>query len=123
MTVYEKLERVFHEPSRLAILTALCSTSDGLSFGELKEECKLTDGNLSRHLAALEKESVVKIKKSFVENRPRTTVLLTSRGKESFLEYLAALEAVLKETAGKVAKAEVLERSSKGLKGTAAQKA
>ena len=52
---YEALERIFHEPSRLAIMSELCAVHQGLAFNELKERCGLTDGNLSRHLAALEK--------------------------------------------------------------------
>lgn len=92
---FEALEKIFHEPSRLAIMSALLGDSSGISFNELKEVCNLTDGNLSRHLSALEKSKVVEIGKTFVSNRPRTTVSLTPSGRESFLEYLAALEEVL----------------------------
>ena len=30
------LERLFHEPNRLAILSALCTARDGLSFTDLR---------------------------------------------------------------------------------------
>lgn len=96
---YAALERIFHEPNRLAIMSALCGSSDGLTFGELKEECDLTDGNLSRHLKALEEARAIRIKKTFVGARPQTTVLLSDKGRESFLEYLKALEEVLKKAA------------------------
>ena len=50
---YNELTRVFHEPSRLAIMSALCAAASGLSFNELKAACDLTDGNQSRHLKTL----------------------------------------------------------------------
>lgn len=96
---YEALERIFHEPSRLAIMSALCAATEGMTFNDLKEECRLTDGNLSRHLKALEEAGAVAIKKAFVGAKPRTTVHLAARGRQSFLDYLAALEEVLKKAA------------------------
>ena len=68
------LEKLFHEPNRLAIVSALCGAdNDGLSFKSLKEDCSLTDGNLSRHLKTLEEAGAVRIEKSFVGSRPRTS--------------------------------------------------
>lgn len=96
---YAALERVYHEPSRLAIMSSLAAAREGMTFNELKQECELTDGNLSRHLKALEDIRAVKIKKSFVGAKPRTTVYLTETGRESFLEYLKTLEEVLKKAA------------------------
>ena len=90
------LERLFHEPNRLAIMSALASTgADGLPFAELRELCRLTDGNLSRHLAALEADHIVRVEKSFVDRKPRTTILPTRVGLDRFAAYLATLEQVL----------------------------
>jgi DNA-binding transcriptional ArsR family regulator len=92
------LEKLFHEPNRLAILSALANADEeGLSFGELRVLCRLTDGNLNRHLAALEEEGIVRVKKAFVDRKPRTTILPTTKGLDRFAAYLAALECVLKE--------------------------
>jgi DNA-binding transcriptional ArsR family regulator len=96
---YNALEKIFHEPNRLAIMSALCRSTDGMTFNELKEECDLTDGNLSRHLKALEDAKAVKIKKAFVKAKPQTTVLLSENGRENFIEYLKALEEVLQAAA------------------------
>lgn len=96
---YAALERIFHEPNRLAIMSALCGADEGLSFNELKEMCDLTDGNLSRHLKTLEEADAVRVKKAFVGSRPRTTVSLSEGGREKFLEYLQALEEVLRMAA------------------------
>lgn len=100
---YSALKTIFHEPNRLAIMSALCSSVDGLTFKELKESCELTDGNLSRHLKALEEARVILIEKKFIGSRPRTTVVLTDLGRESFVDYLKALEEVLKKAAEAVA--------------------
>ena len=93
----ELLERIFHEPSRLAIMSTLCAAEKGMTFGELKETCDLTDGNLNRHLAVLSEAGAVRIEKAFVDARPRTTVLLTKTGLARFMEYLDALTDVLKK--------------------------
>lgn len=96
---YNALEKIFHEPNRLAIMSALCRSTDGMTFNELKEECDLTDGNLSRHLKALEEAKAVKIKKAFVKAKPQTTILLSENGRENFIQYLKALEEVLQAAA------------------------
>lgn len=98
------LKRVFHEPNRLAILSALSNSANGLRFKELKEACELTDGNLNRHLKTLEDAGVVVIEKSFVGVKPRTVVSLTDSGREQFIEYLKALEEVLKTAAEAITK-------------------
>ncbi len=94
-TAYELLERIFHEPNRLSIMSALCAQDAGISFSELREQCDLTDGNLNRHLKVLEEAKAIKIKKKFVDARPRTTISLSQTGMDRFNEYLRALEDVL----------------------------
>ena len=92
---YEALEKVFHEPNRLAIMSALCASTGGMPFVELKSVCGLTDGNLSRHLKVLDEAGAVKVKKEFVKSKPRTTVNVTAKGLNRFNEYLGALSVVL----------------------------
>jgi DNA-binding transcriptional ArsR family regulator len=89
------LERLFHEPNRLAIMSALCASDAGLTFAELKDACELTDGNLNRHLKSLEDAGAIQIRKAFVGLKPRTSVRLTHAGLARFREYLEALEEVL----------------------------
>ena len=92
---HDTLERIFHEPARLAIMSALCAADGPLSFAELKQTCDLTDGNLSRHLKALQDAEAVTVGKSFVGVKPRTTIVLSETGRERFAEYLEALAEVL----------------------------
>jgi DNA-binding transcriptional ArsR family regulator len=94
---YDALEKIFHEPNRLSIMSAICASDDGLTFNELKDACKLTDGNLNRHLKVLEEAGAIKIRKTFVENKPRTTINITKTGLDRFNEYLTALSEVLKQ--------------------------
>jgi len=99
---FQVLKGVFHEPNRLAILSELSAASNGMTFQELKDECGLTDGNLSRHLKTLEDTKVVRIRKTFIKNRPQTTIFLTDRGRDRSMEYLQALEEVLARAAESV---------------------
>lgn len=91
-----QLERLFHEPNRMAILSTLCAATGPMSFNDLKSASGLTDGNLSRHLKALQEAGIVRVKKTFVGVKPRTTVALTEKGLKRFDEYLVALSEVLK---------------------------
>ncbi len=110
------LERVFHEPVRTAIMTSLLGSPDGLSFNQLREFCDTTDGNLSRHLKSLEDAGAVHLRKTFVGNRPRTTIFMSRHGRERFMQYLEALEAVLKQAAERIEALEKVtpERSAPG---------
>lgn len=96
---YEGLDRVMHEKARLGLLTSLVAHPKGLPFGELKQLCGLTDGNLSRHLAVLEDAGLVEITKGYLGNRPHTTCLLTATGRRRFLDYLEVLERVVRDAA------------------------
>ena len=93
---FDALERTFHEPGRLAIMSMLCAAEKGLTFPDLRNACSLTDGNLNRHLKVLEEAGAVKLEKSFVGVKPRTLARVTRRGLDQFQSYLRALEDVLK---------------------------
>jgi DNA-binding MarR family transcriptional regulator len=103
---YEGLDRVIHERARLGILTSLVAHPKGIVFGNLKQMCGLTDGNLSRHLDVLEEEGMVEIVKSFPKNRPQTLCRITGRGRRRYLEYLQVLEGVLRDASGAMSQAE-----------------
>ena len=96
---YEGLDRVIHERARLSVLTSLITNPKGLTFGDLKQLCGLTDGNLSRHLQVLEKEDMVHIVKDHDRNRPQTTCRITASGRKRYLEYLSTLEQVVRDAA------------------------
>jgi predicted ArsR family transcriptional regulator len=96
---YNKLERAIHERARLGIMTSLVSRREGVPFGDLKELCGLTDGNLNRHLEVLHAEGLVESEKLPTAGRPQTTWRVTATGRKRFLEYLDELERVVADAA------------------------
>ena len=96
---YAGLDRVIHEKARLSVLTSLVAHPKGLVFGDLKQMCGLTDGNLSRHLQVLSEAGLVAIEKGYERNRPQTVVRITPQGRKRYLEYLDVLEQVVRDAA------------------------
>jgi len=96
---YEGLDRVIHERARLSVLTSLVTNPKGLAFGDLKQLCALTDGNLNRHLRVLEKGKMVEIVKKHERNRPLTVCRITPSGRARYVEYLSTLEQVVRDAA------------------------
>ena len=94
---FEKLDRVIHERGRLAIMSLLAAT-ESLTFKELKEQLRMTDGNLSVHMRTLEEGGYVSVHKSFVNRKPRTEYSLTPQGRAAFQEYIRTLEEIVKQS-------------------------
>lgn len=88
------LDKVIHERVRLAVMAALAARGS-LSFTELRELLEVTDGNLSVHGAILERHGLVRIVKEFERRKPRTTFVITAKGRKRFEEHVARLEAML----------------------------
>lgn len=80
------VNRLIHEPSRLAILTAL-SACEKADFLFLLNITGLTKGNLSSHLSKLERGGLVEIEKKFEGKQPITYARLTLEGCETLKEY------------------------------------
>ena len=96
---YDGLDRVIHEKARLGVLTSLVAHPKGLVFGDLKQMCGLTDGNLSRHLQVLEEAGLIAIEKGYDRNRPQTICRITAEGRKRYLDYLKVLEQVVRDAA------------------------
>jgi DNA-binding transcriptional ArsR family regulator len=86
-----ELDRLVHEPARLAILTALaaCRTAD---FLYLQRLTGLSKGNLSSHLSRLETAELVRIEKEFVGKTPTTRLALTKRGRGAIERHWKELD-------------------------------
>lgn len=87
------LDRLIHEPARLAILTALVSC-DAADYLFLQRLTGLTGGNLSSHLSKLEEGGLVQLDKRFVEKKPNTQVQITEKGKRAILQHWKQLDAL-----------------------------
>ena len=86
MQEISQLDRVVHEPARLAIMLILGGVGEA-DFLYLQREGGFTQGNLSGHLAKLEEAGYVEIEKKFKGKVPLTVCSLTGKGKAAFTEY------------------------------------
>lgn len=84
-----------HQPTRLAILVILKEASRA-DFGYLKRTIGLTDGNLGRHLNALEQAGIISLEKGYEGRRPRTWATLTPAGRNALDTELRQMERLIK---------------------------
>ena len=82
--------------SRLSILSALLNESE-LEFTYLQKTLGLTDGNLSVQIRKLEDAGYIKIKKVFLDRKPKTFCKITTKGKKAVENLAAALDGLLKQ--------------------------
>lgn len=80
------LNRVIHEPVRLAILKVL-STAKEADFTFLLTTLGLTKGNLATHVNSLEAASYIEVSKELVGKMPRTTYKITKLGRQEFEKH------------------------------------
>lgn len=88
-----EIDRLVHEPARLAILTVL-SACERADFLFLARATGLTRGNLSVQLTRLEEGGVVEIEKTIHRNRTLTTAALTRDGRRALDSYWQSMEAL-----------------------------
>ncbi len=98
-----ELDNVIHHRMRLGIVSALAA-NDSLSFNELKDLMRTTDGNLSVHARKLEDAHYVVCTKSFEGRRPRTEYRLAPAGRRALQRYIGHMEALIQATRGTLAK-------------------
>ncbi len=91
MASLSSLDRLIHEPARLAIMTAL-SSCQYADFLFLQRLTGLTAGNLSSHLSKLEAAELVWVNKQIVGKRPHTTTGLTEKGRSAVEAHWKQLE-------------------------------
>ncbi len=90
------LDKIIHERARLRIVTYLASNSrDAVSFNELQEKLEFTSGNLSVQLKKLKEAGYLNIHKTFKDNKPFTTVILTATGSKALLKYIDEMEKII----------------------------
>ena len=87
---------LLHQGIRSKLVSLLISNEE-MPFKALKETLGVTDGNLSSHLAKLEKEKYISIEKTFEGKRPKTVVKITPTGREAFESYIEALKLFIEE--------------------------
>jgi DNA-binding HxlR family transcriptional regulator len=91
------LDRLIHEPIRLGIVSAL-AVNETMTFNDLKDLLKTTDGNLSVHARKLEEGQYIICDKYFEGRVPRTEYRLTAGGRRALETYLDHMEALIRAT-------------------------
>jgi DNA-binding transcriptional ArsR family regulator len=88
---FPDIDRVVHEPARLAILSVLggCGAA-GFLF--LENATGLSRGNLSVQLTKLEEAGLIKVRKEIVKKKTQTTASLTAKGARDISAYWKAMD-------------------------------
>jgi DNA-binding transcriptional ArsR family regulator len=96
------LNRVIHEPARLAILAVLsaCVTAD---FRYLQTATGLSKGNLSVQLSRLEDAGLTASQRIIERKHTLTTVVLTDVGRSELARYWRQIERIRAHTTQRIA--------------------
>ncbi len=82
----DRVDRLIHEPARLAIMTNLFVV-ESANATYLLQQTGLTWGNLGSHLAKLEDAGYVSVVKGYKGKKPETTLALTEAGRTALVDY------------------------------------
>jgi len=80
------LDRVVHEPARLAILTVL-DAAERVEFKFVEAVTRLSKGNLNSHATKLEAAGYLEVHKAFRGKIPVTSFSITAAGREALRNY------------------------------------
>ena len=80
--------------TRLGIISALIS-GDKLEFTYLRNILELSDGNLSVQIRKLEEAGYIKVKKVFVQRKPKTFCKITRKGQRAVKNLIGKLESLI----------------------------
>ena len=95
-----EVDRMVHEPARLAILTVL-SAAEQVEFLFLLKVTGLSKGNLSAQAQKLEAAGYVDTTKSFRGRVPVTSFRITAAGRKALAAYHTQIRAFLPKPASK----------------------
>ena len=87
------LDEHIHEPARLLIMTILSGVGSA-DFVMLLTTTALTRGNLSSHIARLERIGYVDVLKGFLGKIPHTEYRLTPAGRDALAQYWVQLDEI-----------------------------
>lgn len=88
------LNRIVHEPARLAILTVL-EAADEVEFLFLEKVTGLSKGNLSGHTQKLEVAGYLETLKGFKGRIPSTRFRITKTGRKALEAYQKQMKALM----------------------------
>lgn len=94
--IHNNIDRIIHEPVRLAILKILTSAKEA-DFNFLLTMLGVTKGNLATHINKLETADFIEVKKEFQGKIPHTSYRITKTGRHQFQKYWENLKALAPE--------------------------
>jgi DNA-binding transcriptional ArsR family regulator len=94
--IHNNIDRIIHEPVRLAILKILTSAKE-VDFNFLLTTLGVTKGNLATHINTLESAGLIEVKKEFQGKIPHTSYRITKTGRHQFQKYWENLKALAPE--------------------------
>jgi DNA-binding transcriptional ArsR family regulator len=93
---FPEVNRLIHEPARLAILTVL-SACKSAEFLFLQSATGLSKGNLSAQISRLEEAGLVEVEKSIRRKKQLTTISLNRRSRNEMAQYWLTMEKIRKQ--------------------------
>lgn len=88
-----ELDDLLTHPVRFSI-AALLAAAERAEFGFVRDQVELSDSVMSKQMSALQEAGYVKVHKGYVQNRPRTWISLTGKGRRVFERHMAALREI-----------------------------
>ena len=89
--MFKDLDPLLHSQLRLSIVSILMSLEEA-NFNFIKAETQATSGNLSIQIKKLQEAEYIKVKKSFKNNYPNTSLSITRKGIKAFENYVDDLK-------------------------------
>lgn len=94
--MFQDLDPLLHSQLRLSIMSLLISVKEA-DFSFLKEKTNATAGNLSVQISKLAEADYITIKKTFKDNYPQTSCLITKKGIKAFEQYVETIQGYIKK--------------------------
>ncbi len=92
--MFKPLDPLLTNELRLAIMSILLALEEA-EFNFIKAKTKATSGNLSIQLKKLKEVEYIDIKKTFKDNYPLTTCVITNKGIKAFEQHVDALKSYI----------------------------
>ena len=89
-----ELDGLILSRTRLGIISALIG-GDELEFTYLRNALKLSDGNLSVQIRKLEEAGYIKVKKIFLDRKPKTFCKIAPKGRKAVTDLVRHLDSLV----------------------------
>lgn len=80
-------------PVRLSLMIALAQPAE-IDFKKLRDLLETEDSALSKSMTMLSQRGYVSVRTGHVNNKPRTWLMATPKGRQVFHRHMAALQAM-----------------------------